>query len=70
MSPPQPALTVSSSLEEVRKRSQALLEEEKNTGFPGKADRSREVVNLFGQLRAEIVDYHVSELVTEPESTR
>ena len=62
MSPLQPALIAFSSLEEFGTRLQALLEERKPFGFPGKAKRSQEVVNLFWQFRTAIVCYHVSEV--------
>jgi len=71
MSPLQPVLIVFSTLEEVWNRSQALMDEGNAPDFPGKARRSQEVVNFFGELRSVIVNYHVSELVRcEAELTR
>jgi hypothetical protein len=46
---------VFSSLEEIEKRSQAILDKKKAARFLDKAKDSQEVVNLVEQLRAAIV---------------
>ena len=51
---------VLSSLEEIGKRSQALLNKKKMARFLDKAKDSEEVVNLVEQLRSAIVYYQVS----------
>ena len=51
---------VFSSLEEIEKRSRALLEKKKTAGFLDKSKDSQEVVNLVEQLRTAIVYYQVS----------
>ena len=50
----------SSSLEEIEKRSQTLLEKKTIPGFLDKAKDSQEVVNLVEQLRSAILYYQVS----------
>lgn len=50
---------VFSSLEEIGKRSHALLGKKKIARFLGKAKDSQEVVNLIEQLRAAIMYYQV-----------
>ena len=64
--PPPPALIScsSSSLEEIGKRSQALLEKKKVAGFLDKSKDAQEVVNLIEQLRTAIVYYQVSRMRT------
>ena len=49
-----------SSLEEVEKRSQALLGKKNATGFLNKLKDAQEVVNLVEELRSAIVYYQVS----------
>ena len=49
-----------SSLKEIEKRSQALLEKKKVARFLDKAKDSQEVANLVEQLRTAIVFYQVS----------
>ena len=49
-----------SSLEEIEKRSRALLEKKKVARFLDKAKDSQEVINLVEQLRTAIVFYQVS----------
>ena len=49
-----------SSLEEIGKRSQALLEKKKMASFLDKSKDSQEVVNLVEELRTAIVYYQVS----------
>ena len=49
-----------SSLGEVEKRSQALLEKKNATGFLDKSKDAQEVVNLVEELRSAIVYYQVS----------
>ena len=49
-----------SSLEEIEKRSQSILEKKKMAGFLDKANDSQEVVNLVEQLRSAILCYQVS----------
>ena len=49
-----------SSLEEIEKRSQALLEKRATVGFLDKSKDSQEVVDLVEQLRTAIVYYQVS----------
>ena len=51
---------VFSALEEIEKRSQALLEKNIAVRFLDKAKDSQEVVGLVEQLRAAIVYYQVS----------
>ena len=51
---------VFSSLEEIEKRSQALLEKKKMPGFLDKSKDSQEVVDLVEQLRSVVVYYQVS----------
>lgn len=51
---------VFSALEEIEKRSQALLKKKKAAGFFDKAKDSQEVVNLVEELRNAIVYYQVS----------
>ena len=51
---------VFSSLEEIEKRSQALLGKKKVARFFDKAKDLQEVVNLIEQLRTAIVYYQVS----------
>jgi len=47
-------------LEEIKERSQALLEKKKAAGFLDKGKDSQEVVGLVEQLRTAIVYYRVS----------
>ena len=49
-----------SSLEEIEKRSQTLLEKKKMAGFLDKVKDSQEVVNLVEQLQNAIMYYQVS----------
>lgn len=51
--------SVSSSLEDIGKRSQALLAKKKRARFLDKAKDSQEVLNLIEQLRTAIVFYQV-----------
>jgi len=51
---------VFSSLEEIKERSQALLEKKKAAGFLDKAEDSQEVAGLVEQLQTAIVCYRVS----------
>ena len=49
-----------SALEEIGKRSQALLDKKTTARFLDKAEDSQEVVTLVEQLRTAIVYYQVS----------
>ena len=52
---------VFSSLREIEKQSQALLEKKKIPGFLDKSKDSQEVVDLVEQLRSVVVYYQVSD---------